>query len=180
MKLVHYSEQCLPALSRTPLRGDTCHKPGGLWLSDDDAGFGWLDHVAEALKSDQRKCWINDAQKIQYKTEFAIKGGEIDNLLVINCAVELEKFSLRYKENQPRDCCDGSGNGFHIQWNLVKAKYKGILITPYIPELAWHKGDPLFHWYRFDCASGCFWDITCLRKISGSEIMNPLPFPNSN
>ncbi len=55
--------------------------------------------------------------------------------------------------------------GIHIDWQRVKSDYKGILISLYQQELSYLNGAPMFHWYRFDCACGCFWDISRLIAV---------------
>ncbi len=60
---------------------------------------------------------------------------------------------------------DKPGCGLHIEWGRVKAAYKGILITPFHQNLP--RTAPDFHWYKgWDCASGCFWNLTCLRQVT--------------
>ena len=47
----------------------------------------------------------------------------------------------------------GCGFGLHIDWKRVKENFKGILISRFYSKI---KEEEKYHWYTFDCASGCF------------------------
>ena len=106
---------------------------------------------------------------MQHRYDFIIDPCQLDQVLVLGTPDDLRRFTSAYRESSPRGCVVNGqpGYGLHIEWHRVKSDYKGILITPYQQELSHKNGSPKFHWYRFDCASGCFWDITCLKLIAG-------------
>ncbi len=83
---------------------------------------------------------------------------------------ELAKFSEAYGEANPRPCLDkyksGFGFGLHIDWKKVRENFKGILVSPFYPNI---KEQEKYHWYTFDCASGCFWNTSCLELVSWEE-----------
>ena len=173
MTLYHYGSSrfaILYGIKQPPC--DTDHKPGGLWLSKDTRD-GWSRlHVADTT----------------YKTEFTIKPSACNEILTIRSEQELHSFVQRYGESSQRKCsivdltlnnfrdqcvsnCQGqcfNCFGLHIIWGRVKSEYKGIAITPYQRNLSHRCGDPKFHWYRFDCASWCVWNTSCLEKVGGS------------
>ncbi len=163
--LSHYSKHANIRFTTNQLPKDNEHKPGGLWLSD-DSDYGWYQFVLDQLHSGSRE-WADGKEILQHKYDFMIDLRQLDTVLVLRTPDALRTFILNYQEPLPRECQGESelGYGWHIEWHRVKTDYKGILITPYQPGLSYRCGDPDFHWYRFDCASGCFWDVTCLRPI---------------
>ena len=161
MPLVHYSKRPVGQLSRFSRKPDNKHSPGGLWLSDDAEG-GWLDLVRRQIaRGDQD--WIQDRHKWAYMTPFVVA---LDQILWLKVEGDLHQFAESYREPQERDC--GCGYGLHIEWERAKADYKGVLISPYQDSLSHRNSDPMFHWYRFDCASGCVWDTSCLTRCGNS------------
>ena len=121
-------------------------------MSDDDE-FGWADLVS---KTD----WHDRDQLLQYSYDFYPLDNFLTDVLVVRTLVDMLDSATQFSEMLPRECVnDGETEfGTHIKWAGVKAKYKGLLITPYQPAFSHRKGDHTHHWYRFDCASGCFWD----------------------
>ena len=152
-----------------PAPKDNGHNPGGLWLSD-DSDYGWAAFVQDRVLQGSMY-WSNAKERWRYKYDFTIDLAQSDCVLTLATPKELQHFTLNYGEASPRECVsDGrTGYGIHIEWQGVKADYKGILITPYQGELSYINGDPMFHWYRFDCACGCFWDISCLVQVSNDS-----------
>ena len=146
-----------------PAPADNEHKPGGLWLSD-DTDYGWLAFVSEQLRRGSSD-WADGEELIRWKYDFIIDPGDVGRILVLTTHEDFISFTSNYREASPRGCVvDGrAGYGVHIEWGRVKSDYKGILITPFQRDLS--RRDPEYHWYRFDCASGCFWDTTCLVQI---------------
>ena len=140
---------------------DNEHKPGGFWLSD-DAESGWGDFLRRLIAGGDPN-WADAKSTWKYVTEFKVA---IEQILWLKYDSELRQFAALYGEADERDCSDGSG--LHIERGRVKADYKGILISPYQECLSHRRGDPMFHWYRFDCASACIWDSSCLVSCGDS------------
>ena len=171
MTLYHYGETPFGNLSRFPVTCDTDHKPGGLWLSEDSSD-GWAGLSIASIR---------------YKTAFRIRPSAHQDILFIRNDSELIDFVRRYRESAERNCslvdldliasecnqsCPGqcfNCYGLHIVWGHVKSEYKGIAITPFLSGLSHRNGDTRFHWYRFDCASWCFWDTECLEQDGQSQ-----------
>ena len=168
--LSHYSKNANIPFSVDQIRHDNEHKPGGLWLSD-DSDYGWYELVLDQVRSGSSE-WADGEELLQNRYDFIVDPRQLDKVLVLRTPAALRGFTLKYQEASPRECeVEGKvGYGRHIEWHRVKTDYKGILITPYQRELPHRRGDPDFHWYRFDCASGCFWDPTCLRPISRPQV----------
>ena len=149
MKLIHYSKERLshlysvPDQLADPLHGWRAWKPRGLWLSIEGNGDGWLDWV-------RSEDWRVDQYTIGTELELL----EPQRVLHISSVGELDDFSNQYVARQ----------GTIVEapdWQRVAASYKGIIIAPYIYERRlscdWY--------YPWDCASGCVWDVSCLRIV---------------
>ncbi len=164
--LSHYSKRPGKVFSADfPTSSDNEHKPGGLWLSDDSV-FGWYALVSKLVRRGASG-WEDGTELLRYRYDFTIDPLQAEQILVLGTPDDLRNFVTTYGEGSLRDCViDGKSDyGRHINWQRIKSEYKGILITPFQADLSHRKGDPEFHWYRFDCASGCFWDITCLTPV---------------
>lgn len=118
-------------------------KPCGLWLSDEtESGWKWWCE-GEGFR----------LEKLKVQTHFEV---DISNVLVIRSEAELIRFNSEYRVPS-----------LHfldvIDWVKVTDKYKGIVISPHQFEL---RLEPDFEWYScWDCASGCFWDFSCLKEV---------------
>ena len=167
--LTHYGRKPSETfVSDYPVARDNGHNPGGLWVSD-DSDYGWTAFVQDRLFQ-VSAYWVKARDRWHYKYDFIIDPAQAGRILVPATPKELAEFTSTYSEASPRECvADGrAGYGIHIDWQRMKADYKGILISPYQQELSYLNGDPAFHWYRFDCACGCFWDISSLVPVPGS------------
>ena len=159
--LSHYSKYIDKTFSnRHPIPDNNEHKPGGLWLSD-DSDYGWQAFVLDRLRWGSSD-WADGEELLRYRYDFTIDPRQLDRILVLSTPDDLSRFTSNYQEASPRRCVvDGKTEyGLHIEWQRVKDEYMGILISPFQTELS--RKEPSFHWYRFDCASGCFWDVACL------------------
>ena len=58
---------------------------------------------------------------------------------------------------------------YRINWRTVAEQYQGIVINPYLWER--RLDGPVSDWYYgWDCASGCFWDLSSIQiKQRGTE-----------
>lgn len=172
MILIHYSQQPFPDLVTKRLIPDNRHSPGGLWLTDESANRSWKHVVSCGAKSDPVE-WLKFAQSTCYKTYFQIISQELVNVKHIKNRDELLQFTQDYGDLEPRACHPEQKPGLHIQWEQVRQDYKGILIIPYLASMSHRACKPETHWYRFDCASGCIWDTSCLRQLTPSQPIDP-------
>ena len=150
---------------------DTDHKPGGLWLTEDRID-GWKNHVLTCITENPSEWCYGD---LRYKTAFEFDPINYSRyVLTIACREDMENFLESYLETSKRNCkgkdlesirdqcipnCPGSCNncyGFHIDWNRVKAEYKGLALTSYSREISHRSNSPRMHWSRLDCASLVF------------------------
>ena len=109
-------------------------------MGDEASGQGWRDLALKSRREDPAN-WqyhpelgdIKDDLKFRY--DFRIRPGQRGDIAEIRNLFELAKFTEAYGEANPRPCLDnyksGSGFGLHIDWNSVKEKYKGILVSPF-------------------------------------------------
>ena len=147
------------------------HKPGGLWVGDEWSGQGWKA-LALKMRREDPEHWryhpkLGDIRDdLRFRYDFRIRPGQRGDILEVRSPTELVKFTESYGEANYRSCGDkyksGCGFGLHIDWNRVKEDFKGILISPFYPKI---KEQEKYHWYTFDCASGCFWNTSCLELV---------------
>ena len=144
-------------------RGVGAYKPAGLWLSDESAEISW----SEWCRNEQfgiGSMW----------TDFDV---DMADVLHISTERGLRKFTDIFGIQQE---LSQRYSRIEIDWSTVGARYKGLLITPYI----WSCRLDLDWYYGWDCASGVFWDVSCLTLIersaplpvvSAAQRMNPTP-----
>lgn len=117
-------------------------KPRGLWLSD-DSDYGW----AEWCQSEEF-----ELNKLKMKTKFLVNP---EKLIILRSHEDVKNFDLEYRFNP--FCFRAL---YLINWNRVKDKYSGVLVTPYCYKARWD-----FTWYYgWDCASACVWDLSILTE----------------
>lgn len=121
-------------------------KPNGFWLSDESTDWGW----SHWCKSED---W--GLRHLSYYHDFE---ADMTDVLHMSTAGELRSFTKEYG-NYETDMATWYGTP--IDWPRVGRKFKGVLITPYVfacrTELDWYN--------VWDCASGVFWDTSCLTEI---------------
>lgn len=157
MRLTHWSAEALPVLeNREQEYAHTSEyaKPNGFWLSDESAEMSWSTWCEE---NDFRR------DRLTTRIEFEV---DMTNVLHLKTPSELREFAAHY--NYPYRW--GSYVDYPIRWQNVAKDYKGILITPYQWECRLAE-QTLTWYYPWDCASGCFWDVSCLTRINeGVEV----------
>lgn len=148
MQLAHYSRKRLTRLYST--YGQTNDfKPCGLWFSVEGNDDGWREW-----------CHSNDYAWEAYIVKTDLRLIEPEAVLILSTPEQLHAFTDTYGEDLGRRSGGkplGLG-GMFIQWDQVAARYKGIIIAPYIYACRL----TLLWYYTWDCASGCVWDVSCL------------------
>lgn len=118
-------------------------KPDGLWISD-ESDFGW-------------KQWCEEEgfnlKNLKQRTEITI---DCEDVLWAKTIGELYRFVDEFG-------ADSRFVSYSIRWDKVKEKYKGIIISPYQESL--RLGNYFFWYYGWDCASGCVWDLSCIKDV---------------
>lgn len=163
MRFVHYTD--CPSLTLETLRSDyqqpvfenkdiSHDKPQGLWLSDDDEEYyNWRSWC-------EREDFHKGALRYAYLATL-----DFTDLLHIKNLGELVNFHMAYYTEYSPDNC-------FINWQAVAQSYKGIIISPYLPDVSM-KFDFAYIWYwGWDVACACIWDKSAIKsfeKIKGGS-----------
>lgn len=160
MHLVHYTDR---EFELKPLKYDQAElnwqaKPNGLWVSV-EGDYDW-------------KSWCEGEN---FRTEHLAKEYEVilkknAKILYIRTPEEILSLSKEYPFIRPQwDNPEGRRicETYEVDWNKVKEKYQGIIIAPYQWKCRLHLD---CNWYYgWDCASGCIWDLTCIKEFKLRE-----------
>lgn len=165
MKLIHYSNDYIDYLEnreypQTDLNWQA--KPNGLWFS--------IEEVEEYDKLPNNYNWKEWCEAERYRVEALIHSYQITlkdeaKILHLKTKEQILEFSKQYPL-KTRDW-DAEWDTYQLQWDEVKEKYQGIIIAPYqwdcrlSLESCWY--------YGWDCASGCIWDIDCIKSFNYIE-----------
>ena len=144
IRLTHWSFKPLG-----PLRSVTCdywngvsgpfRKPNGFWLSDETDAMSWSNW-----------CKMEEFNRGNIRTDFEV---DLTNVLHLSSYLDIIDFDHEY------NVVDG------IEWPAVGQKFSGLLITPY----NWDARLKFNWYYTWDCASGAFWNTSCLTPLETSE-----------
>lgn len=170
MRLIHYSGEPISYLDKrdydqTELTWQD--KPNGLWIS--------VEGLERLQNSYNWKEWCEveeyGIENLAYPYEIQLHKNA--NILHLKSSQEIFEFTklypfLRDQWNNPkgRELCET----YELDWNKVKEKYQGIIIAPYqwecrlALESCWY--------YGWDCASGCIWDISCIKEFKHMKKAN--------
>lgn len=126
-------------------------KPAGFWLTDESQENSWSAYLDVAGKGNRP----------YHRRDFEI---DLFDVRVIRTEDQMCGFNLEYatvsvsRMNQTRICSQPL-----VDWPRVAQSYKGVIITPYQRTVM---EQDAFRWYAgWDCASGCVWDLTCMRPV---------------
>lgn len=122
-------------------------KPKGIWFGVKSSWVGWLEHEMPQWKGDYLYSLEIDTTKC----------------LVIKDEVDLLDFTKKYgrtREGWPIQS-DTELDHANIEWRLVAYQYSGIIIPQYFNRLRLD----LMWYYPWDVASGCIWDVTCIKSV---------------
>lgn len=144
MILNHYSKEILKFDSNRiypPSRDEYAMKPIGFWLSDDSREDGWVWWCsAESFRLDY----------LRYQTPFEV---DDSNILHLAGASQIVQFTQEWGKPIPGTRLP------YIDWDGLKEKYSGIVISPY----CWSVRLELLWYYSWDFASACIWDLSILK-----------------
>lgn len=156
MKLVHFTDnkelkkELQSTVQKThKMRVGWWPKPTGLWVSDEEE-YGWKQWCDDE-NFEIRNNGMNYAYTVTLKPD--------THILYITTSHELDTFTEEYKI-----ATNEYGMIQGIQWDKIAEKYQGIIITPY----QWGRRLTLktSWYYGWDCASGCIWDVTCIKTMT--------------
>lgn len=156
MKLIHYASKEFELEIKKYSQEDSHYhaKPNGLWVSI-EGKYDWK--------------WWCEAEN--FRTEFLLVEYEVKlkrraKILRLKTEEEVKNLANLYPFLRPQ-WQDAMGRFFcrtyEIDWKKVKEEYQGIIIAPYqwpcrlANETGWY--------YGWDCASGCIWDLTCIKEF---------------
>lgn len=148
MILTHWSHKPIENLRNVqpgPISGPA-RKPKGVWLSDESDEISWSVWCRE-----------NRWGKGAVRTDFSV---EMQNVIHLSDIEAMTAFAESFS------CPPDRFGSREIDWVSVSRHFAGILITPYRDY--WAGNNDLNWHYGWDCASGCFWDVSCLSRISRS------------
>ena len=143
-RLMHYSYKPLTELYNCDQKQNFRPKPKGLWVS---VGREWRD-------------WCRSERYSHIGQRSYIVSIDWKNIKVINNKDQLKAFTEKYQCNTGVSLLDEYG----LNWENISQDYSGIVIFPYLWEC---RNDPRTNWYYgWDIASGCIWDISCVKKVT--------------
>lgn len=159
-KLMHYSETPIEKLDLDKMYPYYLEfpKPNGLWVT---------------VEGDQ--CWKQwcldeefNLEGLSYKYEVLLHS--YADILLLDTPQKIKDLGKDYKYSDALIDQYMGGIDWKIDWLAFKSKYKGIIISPYYSywSLASIRRD--VHWYYgWDCASGCIWDLSCVKEFNFIE-----------
>jgi hypothetical protein len=151
MKLIHYTNEEF-SLEPMEYNQHECKwhaKPNGLWFSV-EGNQGWKE-------------WCEDEKfKLEnLKVSYELELKDDANILHLKTVDDIYEFTQLYILSAP---FSPWGNDTHeLQWDEVKKKYQGIIIAPY--QWDCRLSDESSWYYGWDCASGCIWDLSCIKEF---------------
>ena len=163
MKLIHYTDSPIQSLeprdySQKDLSWQA--KPNGLWFSVEITerfpnNYNWKEW-----------CEANSYRIASLDVSYEIILKEDANILHLKTEQEILEFTKEYPL-KTRDW-DAEWDTYQLEWDEVKKKYQGIIISPYqwncrlALETCWY--------YGWDCSSGCIWNISCIKEFVKKEV----------
>ena len=125
-------------------------KPGGLWLSD-ETGLGW-----------KQWCVAEHYSPCSYRHDFEV---DVTGVIHLKSFSEILAFTGTYILDRESRYLQ------RIDWSRVKNSACGLVITPFNYDAHWFEDASWY--YGWDCASGCFWDLSVLTPVRTAE-QNPV------
>ena len=152
MRLTHYSNDPFDLNPDYPYLQPNPHflrKPSGLWVSVDEAEYGW----PEFCKDEFHWPTLENPKKFELIDK--------SNVIIIENTHDLLQFQKVYQAKY--------GHSEHplwfepaVDWPRVAKDADGIIVNPYEryfdAPLPWHS--------RWDCSSGCIWNLSVLKEIT--------------
>ncbi len=147
MTLTHYSDKPVPKMYNTYQLSTPRDKPIGLWVSVDGEDY-WKSW-----------CESEDFNTHRLSMPHRVELSPTANILHLKSPYEIRGFSAKYRHPSKH-----SFDLRAIEWSKVARDYQGIIIAPY--QLECHYSDDIFWYCRWDCASGCIWNVDAVLSIS--------------
>lgn len=153
-KLYHYSNREIKTLQKRVYCyriGSELIKPVGLWFAVEDfeEDVNWKDFC---VREEFRVKYLRCKHLITLVSDAGI--------LYISDSSSLDALHYKYY----------TGYGM-IDWNKIARIYQGIIIAPYIYD---RRNSHATWYYGWDCASGCIWDLRCIKSF---ELVEKIKIP---
>ena len=155
MKLIHYANA---EFSLEPKEYDQelltwKAKPNGLWVSVQG-------------KDD----WKNWCESEEFRVEnlavsYEVKLKKNANICYLKSKEELFDFTKKYPSKTR--VFDPDSDTYQLNWSEISEHYQGIIIPKYLWECRLALESSWY--YGWDCASGCIWDLECIKEFKLRE-----------
>ena len=159
MKLIHYTGKPIESLERRCYKqNDMCFqaKPTGLWISvegterfpDNYTWKEWCESEGFAIEN------------LAFSYEVIL--ADVANILHLKTSDDINEFTKLFplkSRHWPEEI-----DTYQLDWNSVKEKYQGIIISPYQWDCRLNCDNGWY--YGWDCSSGCIWDIGCIKEFN--------------
>lgn len=155
MKLIHYTDKELslePRVYDQKEQHIQC-KPRGLWVSV-EGEYDWE--------------WWCESENFRLENlvvRYEVELKDNADILHLKTKEEIYKFTESY--SMSTRSWDREHDTYEIRWDDLKIKYQGIIISPYQWDCRLAIGSSWY--YGWDCASGCIWDLTCIKEFKLME-----------
>ncbi len=157
MKLIHYTDVPFSIEPRKYDQNDVYwkNKPRGLWVSI-EGKYDW-------------KWWCEEEQFCleDLTVSYDVKLKNDANILYLKTEEEILNLSKIYSFINPQwDNPEGRRifGGYEVDWKKIAEEYQGIIIAPY--QWKCRLAEPCSWYYGWDCASGCIWDLDCIKEFN--------------
>ena len=161
MKLIHYTDKEFVLEPRPYHQAELPWqaKPNGLWVSvkGKDDWKSWCeaeDYILENLAISYEVKLKKDADILHLKTPEDI----------YKLSLFFPYLRKQWDNPEGRELCQC----YELDWIKVKEQYQGIIIAPY--QWDCRLSSKCNWYYGWDCASGCIWDISCIKEFKLKEI----------
>jgi len=158
MKLLHYTDKEFeldPTMEYDQQIIYWKNKPRGLWVSvEGPYDWKWWCENEEFRLENLSLCY-----------EVKLKRGA--KILRLKNSKSILDFTKSYPYTKPQwDNAKGRriSAGYELDWDKVKKEYQGIIIAPYQWKCRLALETPWY--YGWDCASGCLWDLSCIKEFT--------------
>ncbi len=160
MRLIHYTNEEFKLEPREYDQDDFRRqaKPHGLWISVE----GELDWKSWC----EGENYILENLAISYEVKLKKKA----KILHLKTDADIFRFTKKYpymKTARPSPEERVTPDTYELDWKKVKEEYQGIIIAPYQWNCRLALGSSWY--YGWDCASGCIWDISCIKEFKLME-----------
>ena len=148
LALEHWNCRPIEQLDDRGYRQGPCYKPDGLWVSVKGAQ-DWPEWLAQSDWGRERLNARHVVELVEDASILLIEGGPALEAFTKDFLLEFQVGNL------------GKDSFGLIDWRRVAAMWDGIIIAPY----CWTQRLSLSWYYGWDCASGCIWGLSAIKRF---------------